>query len=487
MLTGRLIIIGLGNIGMPLVRTLSRDFRLVCVDINESTLKSIRKLLGESVETYLGDATSRLVLQKVGISPADTVAITTSSEEINLEIARVLHQHFPDVRAIGIGITQAGIQEMDALGVEVEGIFAASATGMRNRLEHRSKTVHGIGLGKNEILEVEVSPNSRLANKPLGWLRPKSWRFGLIYRDGNIVVPNKNVVLKPRDKVVILGEPRVLKTVAERLSSSFSDFPLDYGGTGLILVGNNENPEFFSETGYLASTLPLQHLILAVAEGAKIPEPLLQLIADKDPVTVKISRTATPSEAVQTILEQKNCNLGLCIMSPSFLYKRLSATRAKRQILDIFAKADCPVLLATGSHPYEKIAVPCLSQHASQNALEAAMDIAADMYSTIEALLALPSQYISTEKEGNDYALLKKNISDVALAYRSSIRRIELTGNPIHSFSEALTNYNLQVNEISNTNEDGLFRRIFYPDVPWYVVHRSKPSALLIPAIEEVL
>ncbi|WP_432820887.1 NAD-binding protein [Trichloromonas sp.] len=487
MLTGRLIIIGLGNIGMTLVRTLSRDFRLVCVDVNEKTLQAVRKLWGESVETYQGDATSRLVLQKVGISPADTVAITTSSEEINLEVARVLHQHFPEVRTIGIGITQAGIQEMASLGIEVEGIFAASATGMRNRLEHRSKTVHGIGIGKNEILEVEVSPSSRLANKPLGWLRPKSWRFGLIYRDGNIVVPSKSVVLKPRDKVVILGEPRVLKTVAERLSSSLSDFPLDYGDTGLILVGDRETPAFFSEIAYLASTLPLRRLILAVAEGTEIPELLLQLIADKDPVTVEISRTAAPLEVVRSTLDQRSCSLGLCVMSPGLLFKRFSAARAKRQLLDIFAQADCPVLLATGSHPYEKIAVPCLDQHASHNALESAMDIAADMYSTIEALLALPSKYISTEKEGDDYSLLKKNVSDVALAYRSSIRRVELTGNPIHSFSQALDGYNLQVNEISTANGGSLLHRIFYPDVPWSIVRRARPSALLIPAIEEVL
>jgi Trk K+ transport system NAD-binding subunit len=487
MLTGRLIIVGLGNIGMPLIRTLSRDFRLVCVDINEKNLEQVRKLWGDSVETYQGDATSRLVLQKIGLSPADTLAITTSSEEINLEVARVLHQHFPGVRTIGVGITQAGIQEMSSLGIEVEGIFAASATGLRNRLEHRAKTVHGIGIGKNEILEVEVSPNSRLANKPLGWLRPKSWRFGLIYRDGNIIVPSKTTVLKPRDKVVILGEPRGLKTVAEHLSSSLSDFPLDYGDTGLVLVGGRENPAFFSEIAYLASTLPLRRFILAVAEGAEVPDQLRQLIADKAPVTVEIGRTATPLEVVRTILEQIPCSLGLCTMSPGFLFERLSANRAKRQLLDIFAKADCPMLLATGTHPYEKIAVPCLDQHGSHNALESAMDISAGMYSTIEALLALPSKYIATEKEGDDYALLKKNVSDVALAYRASIRRIELAGNPIHSFSQALDGYNLQVNEISEATGGSLMHRIFYPDIPWSVVRRAKPSALLIPPLEETL
>ncbi|MEJ2201694.1 MAG: NAD-binding protein, partial [Desulfuromonadaceae bacterium] len=487
MLPGRLIIVGLGNIGMTLVGTLSREFRLTCVDINEKTLEQVRKIWGESVETVQGDATSRLVLQKIGLAPVDTLAITTSSEEINLEVARVLHQHFPEVRVIGIGITQNGMREMVALGIEVEGIFAASATGLRNRLEHRAKTAHGIGIGKKEILEVEISSNSRLANKPLGWLRPKSWRFGLIYRDGNIVIPSKTAVLKPRDKVVILGEPRVLKTVAERLSSSLSDFPLDYGDCGLFLIDDRENEAFFSEIAYLASTLPLRRFILAEANGARIPDPLLQLIADKDPIRLQIKNRASPLEGIQSLLEQHPCNPGLCVMSPATLFRRRSAAGAKKQILDIFAKAGCPVLLANGSHPYEKIAAPCFEQHASYNALESALDMCADMYSSLDALLTVPSKYIGTENEGHLFQLLKKTVADVALAYRASIRRVELSGNPIHSFSQTLGNYHLQVVEISAATGGKPWQRLFHPDVPWSIVHRAKPSALLVPAIEETL
>ena len=114
------------------------------------------------------------------------------------------------------------------------------------------------------------------------------------------------------------------------------------------------------------------------------------------------------------------------------------------------------------------------------------MDVAADMYSTLEALLSLPSKYIATEKEGADYDRLKKNVSDIALAYRASIRRVELVGNPIHSFSQALSNYNLQVNEISEATGRRLPRRVFYPDIPWCVVRRAETSSLLVPPVEDV-
>ena len=116
---------------------------------------------------------------------------------------------------------------------------------------------------------------------------------------------------------------------------------------------------------YYASILPLRRFVLAVAEPAKVPEQLMQLIADKDPLTIRIGRDTPPLETVRAVLEKSPYSLGLSVMSRPFLFKRFSTGRAKRQVLDIFAKAECPVLLAAGTHPYEKIAVPCLDLQAS--------------------------------------------------------------------------------------------------------------------------
>jgi Trk K+ transport system NAD-binding subunit len=42
----------------------------------------------------IAHATSRLVLEQAGVGEADTVAITTTTETVNLEVARVLRDHF---------------------------------------------------------------------------------------------------------------------------------------------------------------------------------------------------------------------------------------------------------------------------------------------------------------------------------------------------------------------------------------------------------
>jgi hypothetical protein len=99
--------------------------------------------------------------------------------------------------------------------VEVENIFTLSGASIRNMLEQKMRTAHAIGLGKNEILEVEVYPNSKLANKPIGSLAPIRWRICIIYREENTIIPRENTVLKPKDRVIILGDPVVLKTVIQ--------------------------------------------------------------------------------------------------------------------------------------------------------------------------------------------------------------------------------------------------------------------------------
>ena len=141
------IIIGLGSIGLELLRKISRDIDLVCIELNfelEETAKKIR----EDCTFFSGDATSRLVLEKAGVSEADGVIITTTTEKVNIEAARILKEHFDAKRVIAIGTTTSEIEALENLGVEVESISTASAIAIRNRLAHASRAAHAIGLGK---------------------------------------------------------------------------------------------------------------------------------------------------------------------------------------------------------------------------------------------------------------------------------------------------------------------------------------------------
>ena len=80
MASGKCMIIGLGDIGLQLVRSLSRNISLICVDTSPELLEVARQLRSEGLETFQGDATSRLVLEKAGVRQVDTILLTTTSE-----------------------------------------------------------------------------------------------------------------------------------------------------------------------------------------------------------------------------------------------------------------------------------------------------------------------------------------------------------------------------------------------------------------------
>jgi Trk K+ transport system NAD-binding subunit len=487
--SGKYVIVGLGNIGLPLVKMLSKDFDLVCIDKNPEILETVRKLRGESTFTIEGDATSRLVLEKAGVNEADTVVITTTSQEVNIEVARVLCDHFTVPRVIAVGITQKGIDEPEKLDVEVERIFAVSATGLRNRLELKTKTVHGIGLGKNEILEVEVHAHSRLAYKALASINPINWRVGIVYRDENLIVPRGETVLKPNDRVVILGDPPVLKTVAEMLSFRFEHFPLEYGDTIMAYVEGEEPDAFFEEIAYLFSVFPLEEVIFLHLDrkglAARIAE-MVEKYEFKQALTEVTSEEMFPA-LVETVREYGR-RPGIIVLSRSALAKTIPFAGRRRRYLFELAKASaCPILLAAGTFPYERVAVPCLQLQGLQHATETALEMSVALNYEISALFPRLSRYIASDEQTQEFERMRETVADMSLIYKISIRTVELEGNPIKTVLSALPDYNLSVNDIGRWEEKKFWQSLLQPDVPWHVVRKSPVSTLLIPPLEVVI
>lgn len=489
----RFIIIGLGNIGLLLIKMLSKDFNLVCIDSNADTLDTVKALRGESLRGIKGDATSRLVLEEAGVGEADTVIITTTSEKVNLEIARVLREHFEVPRVIAVGITQTGIKQLEELGVEVESIFNVSATGLRNRLEHKTKAVQGVGLGKNEILEVEVHPHSRVANKRLSSIRPHNWRVGLIYREGNIVVPRGETVLKPKDRVIILGDPQVLQTVAEILTFRFQHFPLEYGDTLVALLQGDEKDGFFDELGYLASVFPLERVLLVHPQ--KNDGYLRDLEQRAEALGLRNLQLVTAAgsllSGLDKLLTQPGLRVGLTVLSKPRLvdtfWSMFAKSKSKSFLRDLALKVRSPILLAGGSFPYEKVAVPCTDPDHVQHALETTLEMAPALNYQIDALLAVPSDYIASEEEEAGYGDMKKEISDLSYVYKTSIRAVELAGNPIRAVSGELAAYSLTVSDLAAWTDLGFLRSLVRPDVAWNIVRQSPVSTMIVPPPGELI
>lgn len=485
-------IIGLGSIGMELLKKISRDVDLVCIELNHELQETALKIREDCV-FYTGDATSRLVLEEAGVSEADAVIITTSTEKVNIETARILKEHFNALRVIAIGTSTVGIETLEALGVEVESIFTASAVAIRNRLAQASRAAHAIGLGKEEILEVEVHPNSRLANRQLRTLSPLRWRIGIIYRDENIIVPKRDTVLKPRDRVVILGEPSALKTVSEILTFKFERFPLEYGSTAVSYLTGNETDGFFKELDYLLSIFPLNRVIFIyskkAARKAETFDDLIQQLTIKNTVEKKTSLPVIP--AVREVISELRGDQGIIVMAkdilPSSPFGLFRAGGSSGFLGSLMQEIQCPLLLTAGSYPYERVCTPCVEHVNVQHMMETAFEISTSLQNEITALLVHPSKYISSDDDMNAFDAMKKTINDVSSMYKISVNKQVLQGNPVKSITAALPEFNLLITGTEGWGRRSWVPSFLSPDIVWNIVRESGISTLLLPEAEELL
>lgn len=486
------VIAGMGNIGLELVKRISKDVEVTCVDLDPETEQKVNEVREDALFVQ-GDATSRLILEKAGVDEADAVILTTPDEKVNFEAARLVKEHFETKRVLAIAATQAGLESLEGLGAEVENIFAASAISIRNKLEHTSRAAHAIGLGKDEILEVEVHPNSRLANRPLRSLTPVRWRIGIIYRDDNIVVPKRDTTLKPKDKVVILGDPPVLKTVAEILSFKFQQFPLEYGSTAIACLTGDEDEAFFNELDYLFSVFSLNRLVCILSRKAAAKEEEFQQYLKKDNIrnAETITRDLPPLQAILESLKDVKGDQGLIVM-PKFPARKMFLRRAvmadkKRMLHSLITAAHCPVLLAGGSFPYEKAVVPAVEQVNLQFTLETAMEISQSVNSEVTVLAVHPSKYISDDEDMHSFESMKKTVNEVSAMYKISIDKKALSGNPVKSITEALPGYNLLIADARNWKQQGWLLAALNPDVLWHIIREAEMSTLILPFMEEYL
>ncbi|AMV73734.1 hypothetical protein JCM30471_21550 [Desulfuromonas carbonis] len=493
MAAGKCMIIGLGDIGLQLVRTLSRHINLVCVDASPELLEVAAQLRSEGLETFQGDATSRMFLEKAGAGKVDTILITTTSEDVNIEVARVLRQHFNVPRLVALGITRGGIKTLEKLDVEVEGIFTASATFLRNRVEFKSKTVQGIGLGKNEILEVEVHGHSRLANKSLAALNPRSWRVGIVYRDGNIVIPSGDTVLRAKDRVVLLGDPKVLKTVTDLMTFRFEHFPLEFGDTLVAYVPAEPPPSYLEELAYLLSVFPLEKALFVCARpGEALEEELRGLVTRQHVGELRCEPAGTdePCAAVRDAVRELGRDASVVILPRDGALGRglqlFGDHLSKRCLRQLSSIVGCPVLLAAGSFPYEKVAVPAVDPVGFQHALETTLEMSAGIRYRIDALFAVPSEYIASEEEHGTEAEMRKAATELALVYRATVGAVDLEGNPVRVISAALGDYNLMVADVGSWHPEGRLFPLLRPDVAWSLVRRAGISTLLMPPDEKI-
>ena len=89
----------------------------------------------------------------------------------------------------------------------------------------RIRAVHSVQQGVAEVIEAEALETSPLVGPELRELDlPPGMRIGAIYRDGEVIKPNGDLHIKPKDRVVIFAMQNTVKQVEQMFRVSLEFF-----------------------------------------------------------------------------------------------------------------------------------------------------------------------------------------------------------------------------------------------------------------------
>ncbi|MBC2698687.1 MAG: Trk system potassium transporter TrkA [ANME-2 cluster archaeon] len=217
-LSKKVLIVGGGTVGFYLVELLRKnDFNITLV---EKDLKRC-EMIAESLPNIMvinGDGTDMKILEEVNVPGMAAVVSVTNSDEKNLLCSLLARQ-------LGANKVLARVDRTEYTQLfEMVGVDVAMSSREATINEVLKTTLLKTGIQsiatlegeKAEVLELTARSGSRIVKKPLKSVKfPKDAIVSTIVRESNIIIPDGNVQVQPRDKVIVFTKLEMVSKVEE--------------------------------------------------------------------------------------------------------------------------------------------------------------------------------------------------------------------------------------------------------------------------------
>ncbi len=472
-----IFVAGLGETGSELALRLALDWQVVGIDPDEEAILGLaeRQPEGGEIQLHTGDTTSALVLRKADVEGAHAVVACTGSDEVNLEVLRLSRELFKIENLVALMYELDAEEAYRAEGVEIVSQDLACVALLESRVERGERVATGVGLGRGEIVEIEVLPNSSVIGHPLMDLCPRRWLIGAVYRDGKLIVPHGDTVIEAGDRVLIIGDPEILPSVATLIRSGRSEFPVQFGTRVMGLSGRNLE-WVVPETGYLIQSTRAENfeVIAAPAHDKRVKRLAEMCKQEGIPFGASRSEDDTVESMVCTAVQR---DIGLLVLppeQPSLLARIGLARTATSRVID---QVSSPVIISRGTFPYRKVMLVLAELPFQARAAQ----VAIDLVRLLEAELVLGVVYqpdlVAGSQLRTEVEQRRREVESLAGMYHVEMKQVTLEGNPIRQVVEASKDYDLLVLPYRKGRKAFLTR----PDVGLNIVHGAHCTVMVMP------
>lgn len=490
----RVVVVGAGDVGKELARRLADRHQVMLLDDHEDCLSGI----GESVEPAQavdgqecivgitcvhGDGTSRLVAKTLFDPDLNCAFVAvTGHDEGNLESCRVAREvGYDPVIAIMHDSLNTGLFHEARITVLDRPHLLADQ--IERAVHHKGAIVpSGVGLGRGELLEIRLLRTSPILHRPLKNLAPYRWRIAAVFRDEELIVPTGETTLEVEDRVLLVGDPKILPTVTEYLRRGMPQFPQPYGanvGT-LELAGPGPDEELRREADGLACATGAANLVHG-APGADdntpvdtgYEEPLTCRLRNRDVPRTTFALPPLRSPDFATRVSRQRA--GVLVTRPrrrGLLSRALGLPGGDASICDRLLP---PVLFARGTFPYRRILLPVSASDLSMSSAEMAIDITRQLEASLTAINVDLPKYISglSEEEVHSEVVPIRRLCEL---YEVPLDYQHREGNPIRELTDAAKDHDLVVVARHQHRRDTYFD----PDVALWLARHAPCSVIVL-------
>ncbi len=486
----RVVIVGAGSTGRELADRLGSRHPVMLLDTKAHCLESYGELLEpdqsvaeltgrKGVRCVRGDGTSRLVLQALYDEdiPCALVAVT-GSDESNLEVAKIGRKvgYEPVIAIVNSPANGAGFSAERITALDSAELLAGQ---VERTLKYSGALLPtGIGLGQGELIEIRLVRTSPILARPLKELAPHRWRVAAVFRDDALIVPTGETVLEVDDRVLLVGDPKVLPTVAEYLRLGTPQFPRQFGPNVVTLEFDGPQPELAKE----AEALACASLAVSLVRGtpgaedeapAEAPDPLTTPTCQGVVQHASFPVLPLADPRFGHLLAKQRPGVVACKpLQPGVWAKLLGLRGADSDLCD---RTMSPVLFSRGQGPYRKLLLPVSASSLNLRSAEIAIDISRQLGAALTAVNVDLPRYVSGLSE-EDLHREVVPIRHLCELYEVPLDYRHREGNPISELVQASSAHDLMIVARRFGRRDSYFD----PDVALRLARASACSVLVL-------
>ena len=182
-------------------------------------------------------------------------------------------------------------------------------------------TAQSIGLNEGEIMEVIVPFSSSFAFRHLSSIPQIKWKIAAIYRDNKLILPTNATMIRPRDRLLLVGKPQVLMNVYKKIRSKSGIFPEPFGKNFYLYLDIDRDKEkalrYLNESIYLLDKFDNKKLIVRIANPNDLV--IVNKIKEYDSDRVRTIFSYMPIEEGVIASDINEYDIGLILLSEDSL------------------------------------------------------------------------------------------------------------------------------------------------------------------------